>query len=76
MFAKLHTPTPSLAPFSNQNYGTEWFKQEFTTFAPKHEIEVVEIWEAFLTLRLLLLRLGNTKYTMGLVGYQPNLVSQ
>lgn len=63
-------------PFSNWNHGPEWFKWEFPTLVHEHETEVFEIWEAFLTLILLSLRLGKTKDTMGRVGYQPNLVSR
>lgn len=76
MFAKHNTFTPSLAPFVNWKYGPEWLKWEFPTLSHEHEIEVVEILEAFHTPGLLSSRLENTKDTMGLVCYQPNLVSQ
>lgn len=75
IFSKVHTFTPSLAPFANRKYVPEWFKREFHSLTPEHETEATEILEALLTPRILSSRIGNTKDTMGLVGCQPNLVS-
>lgn len=75
-FAKRHNFIIAMTPFSSQNYGPEWFRREFPPLAIEHETQVIKIWEAFLTPRLLPSRLGNTKDTMILVSYQPNLISR
>lgn len=74
MFATLYVFNPTMAPFARRSYVLDWFRREFHASTPKHDVEFVKIWKAFLTPKLLSSRLGNTKDTIGVVRYQPNLV--
>jgi hypothetical protein len=62
-------------PFLKRQVGPAWFTQDFPATNLDDEEEVYEIWLAFLSPTILFSRLGISKKYLGLVGYQPNLVS-
>lgn len=68
--------TPFTTFFVNQNHWSDWFMREFPAFVVEHQVEVVEILRAFITPKMLSTRLGTTKDSIGLVGYQPNHVAR
>lgn len=76
MFTKRYNFTPSMDPFANKIHGPEWFTRKFHAPSKDQEAESLTIWEAFLTLRLLLTRLRKSRNQFTLLSYQPNLVSR
>lgn len=76
MFARSQVFTPSMAHFVNQSHGTNWFRREFITLTIKHQVKVVDIWRDFLTPKLLSTRLATGNANLGIVGYQPNMVTR
>lgn len=76
MFAKCYNFTPSMAPFTHMILGHEWFIRKFYAPSKDQEAESLVIWEAFLTPKLLLTRLGQLRNQFTLLSYQPNLVSR
>lgn len=68
--------TPSMAPFAHRTHGPEWFTRKFPAPSKDQEVESPSIWEAFLTPKLIALRLRLSKNQNALLSYQPNLVSR
>src|SRR3954471_13965103 len=76
MFARRDQFDPSMAPFVHRIIGPEWFTRKFPPTSQDQQTESMEIWEAFLTPRLLSQRLRPSKGQCTLMCYQPNLVSR
>lgn len=75
LLSKFHNFTPLMAPLVNRSHGFEWFTRKFPTTGD-HEAESWEIWENFLTPKLLSTRLWISKYGFKILCYQPNCVSR
>lgn len=75
MYAKRYNFTPSMAPFTNRTHNPEWFTKKLPTPSKDQEAVSLSIWEAFLTPKLISLRLRPSKNQNVLLNYQPNLVS-
>ncbi|KAH1240879.1 hypothetical protein GmHk_07G018620 [Glycine max] len=67
---------PQHAPFISREVGPAWFTDYFPTVDPDNEEEVNEIWSFYLNPQILSCRTGVQSNYLGLVGYQPNLVSR
>ncbi|KAL5156645.1 hypothetical protein HKD37_15G041574 [Glycine soja] len=67
---------PQHAPFINREVGPAWFTDDFPAVDPDNEEEVNEIWSFYLNPQILSCRTGIQSNYLGLVGYQPNLVSR
>jgi len=65
-----------MSPFVSQSYGLKWFQGEFPATNPKYQEETGEIWKAYLTPTLLSTGLATGKGNLGLIGYQPHLVTR
>lgn len=76
MLAKLYNFTPSMAPFAHKIHGPEWFTRKFHAPSKDQQAESLAIWEEFLTPKLLLTRLRQSRNHFTLLRYQPNLVSR
>ena len=76
MFAKRYNFTPSMAPFANRMHGSEWFTRKFPAPSKDQEAESLAIRQAFLTHRLMLTRLRQSRNQFTLLSYQPNIVSR
>lgn len=76
MFTKRRVFTSSMAPFAAWKCGPEWFTRHFPSSSKKGETKSLLIWEAFLTPRILTLRLNPSKVQVTLIAYQSNLVSR
>ncbi|KAL5173278.1 hypothetical protein HKD37_16G045853 [Glycine soja] len=67
---------PQHAPFISREVGPAWFTDDFPAVDPDNEEEVNEIWSFYLNPQILSCRTGVQSNYLGLVGYQPNLVSR
>ncbi|KAH1214822.1 hypothetical protein GmHk_13G036099 [Glycine max] len=67
---------PQHAPFISREVGPAWFTDDFPVVDPDNEEEVNEIWSFYLNPQILSCRTGVQSNYLGLVGYQPNLVSR
>ncbi|KAL5138864.1 hypothetical protein HKD37_10G028935 [Glycine soja] len=67
---------PQHAPFISREVGPAWFTDYFPVVDPDNEEEVNEIWSFYLNPKILSCRTGVQSNYLGLVGYQPNLVSR
>ncbi|KAH1231137.1 hypothetical protein GmHk_10G030438 [Glycine max] len=67
---------PQHAPFISREVGPAWFTDYFPAVDPDNEEEVNEIWSFYLNPQILSCRTGVQSNYLGLVGYQPNLVSR
>ncbi|KAL5148570.1 hypothetical protein HKD37_13G035601 [Glycine soja] len=67
---------PQHAPFISREVGPAWFTDYFPTVDPDNEEEVNEIWSFYLNPQILSCRTGVQSNYLGLVGYQPNLISR
>ncbi|KAL5191633.1 hypothetical protein HKD37_04G010884 [Glycine soja] len=67
---------PQHAPFISREVGPAWFTDYFPAIDPDNEEEVNEIWSFYLNPQILSCRTGVQSNYLGLVGYQPNLVSR
>lgn len=76
MFARRHEFTSNMALFAARKYGSTWFKRHFPSPAKKQETKSLLLLEAFLTPKLITLRLHPSKIRVTLIAYQPNLVAQ
>lgn len=76
MFSKCHEFTSNMVPFATRKYGPEWFTRPFPSSTKNQETESLLIWEAFLTPKLITLRLNSSKSQVTLIPYQPNLVAR
>ena len=76
MFVRRHKYTPSMAPFAARSHGPEWFTRPLLNLSTKQQVESLQIWEAFLTPRLLLTRIMPKKTQNILLTYQPNFVAR
>lgn len=74
MFAECHKFSSVMVPFAKQSHGPELFTRDFLSSNPGQEAESKEIQEAFLTLKLIKIRLGVSKDEMKILSYQLNLV--
>lgn len=76
MYPKRNNLTSSMVPFSDRIHGPKWFTKKFPPLSKDHEAESMAIWDAFLTPKLVLIRLRPSKNQLILLIYQPNLVSR
>lgn len=76
MFARRHDFTSNMAPFATRKYGPKWFTRPFPSPTKNQETKSLLIWEAFLTPKLITLRLYPSKSQVILIAYQPNLVAR
>lgn len=76
MFAKRYHFTSNMAPFSSRKIGPEWFTQQMPLEMQKDENKFLDVWESFLTPRLLFSHHNVTKTQIALIVYQPNLVAR
>ncbi|KAH1206942.1 hypothetical protein GmHk_16G047242 [Glycine max] len=67
---------PQHAPFISREVGPAWFTDYFPAVDPDNEEKVNEIWSFYLNPQILSCRTGVQSNYLGLVGYQPNLVSR
>ena len=65
-----------MAPFSSRKIGPEWFTQQLPLEMQKDENIFLDVWESFLTPRLLFSYRNATKTQIALIVYQPNLVAR
>ncbi|KAK2442624.1 serine/threonine-protein phosphatase 7 long form protein [Trifolium repens] len=68
--------TPKNTPFVKRTVGPDWFKRPFPATNPKEEEDTNNIWTMFLNPTILSSRQGVERRHLGLVGYQPNLVTR
>lgn len=73
MFAKRYHFSPTRDPFAEMTHGPEWFTRLIPTTG-EHAAESKWIWEAFLTPKLMSIRLGNSNENVKILCYYPNLV--
>ncbi|MCH82814.1 hypothetical protein A2U01_0003626, partial [Trifolium medium] len=76
IFLKFDKITEHHTPFLERKIGPNWFTEEFPPSNPDARDDVDEIWTAYLDPTVLSCRVGNHPKHLGLVGYQPNLVSR
>ncbi|XP_050916133.1 uncharacterized protein LOC127131246 [Lathyrus oleraceus] len=76
MFAKRYHFTSTMAPFASRKIGPEWFTQQLPLEMQKDENIFLDVWESFLTARLLFSHHNVTKTQIALIVYQPNLVAR
>ncbi|MCH98819.1 hypothetical protein A2U01_0019827, partial [Trifolium medium] len=76
IFLKFDKLTKRNTPFIDRKVGPTWFREDFPATNPDNEDEVNEIWHAYLNPTVLTCRIGPFLSDLGLVGYQPNLVSR
>ncbi|KAI5442394.1 hypothetical protein KIW84_011460 [Lathyrus oleraceus] len=76
MFAKSYQFTSTMAPFADRKIGPRWFTQQLPLEMQKDENIFLNVWESFLTPRLLFSYRNTTKNQIALIVYQPNLVSR
>ncbi|XP_050885349.1 uncharacterized protein LOC127090291 [Lathyrus oleraceus] len=76
MFAKRYHFTSTMAPFASRKIGPEWFTQQLPLEMQKDENIFLDVWESFLTPRLLFSHRNTIKTQIALIVYQPNLVAR
>ncbi|MCH80982.1 hypothetical protein A2U01_0001760, partial [Trifolium medium] len=76
IFLKFDKLTEAQTPFLERKIGPTWFTEDFPASNPDNEEEVNEVWSAYLDPTVLSCRVGSQSKYIGLVGYQPNLVSR
>ncbi|MCI20129.1 hypothetical protein A2U01_0041290, partial [Trifolium medium] len=76
IFLKFDKLSKRNTPFIERKVGPTWFREDFPANNPDNEDEVNEIWHAYLDPTVLSCRIGTFLSDLGLVGYQPNLVSR
>lgn len=76
MFARRHEFASNMAPFAAKKYGPTWFRRPFPSPTKKQETKSLLLWEAFLTPKLIILRLYSSKIQVTLIAYQSNLVAR
>ncbi|XP_050890475.1 uncharacterized protein LOC127095892 [Lathyrus oleraceus] len=76
MFAKRYHFTSTMAPFASRKIGPEWFTQQLPLEMQKDENIFLDVWESFLTPRLLFSHRNAIKTQIALIVYQPNLVAR
>ncbi|MCH97759.1 hypothetical protein A2U01_0018755, partial [Trifolium medium] len=76
IFLNFNKITAQHTPFLERKFGPSWFTEEFPASNPDARDDVNDIWTAYLDPTVLSCRVGNQPKHLGLVGYQPNLVSR
>lgn len=76
MFAKHHVFTSSMALFAFRKHDPKWFTRTFPSPSKKQETKSLLIWEAFLTPKIITLRLNPLMVQVTLITYQPNLFAR
>ncbi|CAI8619388.1 unnamed protein product [Vicia faba] len=75
MITRQRAFTPEITPFAYKRHGPEWFTREFPPSNPDLLVKSREIWESFLTPKLIVTRLG-PKEGVKLLCHLPNLVAR
>lgn len=65
-----------MAPFVHRMHDPEWLARKLHTLSKDQEAESIVIWDAFITPRILLTRLRQSRNQFTLLSYHHNLVSR
>ena len=76
MFVEANTFHQGMAPFCERKFGPSWFTTPYPPLSVK-AVHTGSIWRVFLTPTLLSTKIeANVSTSLGVVGYQPNLVAR
>ncbi|MCH79637.1 hypothetical protein A2U01_0000390 [Trifolium medium] len=76
IFLKFDKLTAKHTPLIERKFGPSWFTEDFPASNPDAADDVNEVWDTYLDPTVLSCRVGTQLKHLGLVGYQPNLVSR